>query len=129
MMEVLRLAGPAAKVRCIMQQIEQHRSGSVFSRSVSSAESRKRAMRRREKARERQARYRQSLEERRAPELRDLAELMLAAYLSTAAADDDTRCITQNFLTRLRAAGFSETEAAKRLRELRKRLKWVDSNA
>lgn len=80
-------------------------------------------------ARARQARYRQRLEERRAPELRALAELMLAAYLSTASAGDaGTRQITAEFLRRLRAAGFDQTEAARRLKYLHQRLNWTDGN-
>ena len=93
-----------------------------FSRKPTKAELLRRAERRLEKGRERQRNYRERLTKRQAPELRDLAVTMLAAYLSTADAGRDTRLITVEFLARLQAAGFSPADAARRLKALRKKL-------
>jgi len=80
-----------------------------------------RAKRRQEKARERHRRYRSRLVEKQAPELRDLALIMLASWCATAKTlDDDTRAITHEFRLRCIAAGFAEEESKKRLKAFRR---------
>ncbi len=83
-----------------------------------------RERRRRDRKRQAQGRYRQRLADRGVPELRELAEALLSAYVRTVSLDldDETHVLTGEFLVTLRDAGFSIDEVKRKVRELRRRV-------
>jgi len=106
-----------------MQHQAGHSPSSSGRRSrLTEAQKRAREERRLAKARERHRRYRNRLSQRRAPELRDIAMIMLDAWCAVAKLDQDTMAITAEFRRRCALAGFDEEECKARLRAVRKKI-------
>jgi hypothetical protein len=97
----------------------------LFSRAQArlAHDSAERERNRRERRRAAQGRYRQRLADKGIPEMRDLAEAMLAAYVRTIDidADDETLALTGEFLLLMRDAGFDIEAVKRRVKELRRR--------
>jgi hypothetical protein len=85
--------------------------------------------RRRAATKKRTALYRQRLYDLRAPELRHMAEALLAAFVSTRIVDDPTHQLTKEFLTRITASGFDPIETLKRAKKLRRKFRSLNGNA
>lgn len=79
------------------------------------------------KAKDRQSRYRQTLAARRATELRNIADLILAVYLSNLEAYSEYKLFHYNLLLRAAHCGYDTKEMAKRIARARTKLRSLDA--
>lgn len=79
------------------------------------------------RAKVRQQQYRLTLANRRAPELRHIADLLLASYLTTMGRLEDERLFHFNVLNRAMAAGFDLKEMTRCMKRARKKVLSVDA--
>lgn len=98
---------------------------SFFKTGAADASETKKVAKGRAKARQKQ--YRLTLANRRAPELRHVADLLLASYLTTMGHVEDERLLLFNVLNRALAAGFDVNEMRLCMNRARKKVLSVDA--
>ena len=98
---------------------------SFFKTGAADASETKKAAKGRAKARQKQ--YRLTLANRRAPELRHIADLLLASYLTTMGHIEDERLFHLNVVNRALAAGFDLKEMVRCMKRARKKVRSIDA--